>query len=151
MRPWSGAFTASPSPPQRSGALKLDLLGQPDEKSFGSPDVAQPIHVFVLDDFADELRAVLAEPGERLVEAVHGEHDTQVAESVHRGVPVIGDHRRREKPRDFEPAVAVRRAHHGDLDALVAQSGDTTSPLSFDRGSTLKFEAELAKERDRRR
>ena len=80
--------------------------------------------MFVLNHFADKLRAVLAEPGERIVDVVHGEHDTQVAQSVHRGVPVIGDHRRREKSREFDPAVAVRRTHHGDLDALVAQSSD---------------------------
>jgi hypothetical protein len=60
------------------------LLGLPDEKSFGPPDVAEPLHVFVLDDFADELRAVLAEPSERVVDVVHGEHDAEVAESVHR-------------------------------------------------------------------
>jgi hypothetical protein len=99
-------------------------LGEPDEKPFRPADVAEPIRVFVLDHFADELRAALAEPGERLVDVVHGEHDAEVAESVHRGVPVIGDHRRREKARELEPAVAVRRAHHGDLDALVAQSSD---------------------------
>jgi hypothetical protein len=38
-------------------------LGEPDEKSFGPTDVAEPIHVFVLDHLADELRALLAEPG----------------------------------------------------------------------------------------
>src|SRR5919109_5459552 len=86
-----------------------DLLGQPDEKSFRPPDVAEPIHVFVLDDFTDELRAELAEPGERIVDVLHGEHDAEVAESVDRGVPVIGDRRRREKAREFDPAVAVRR------------------------------------------
>jgi hypothetical protein len=37
---------------------------------------------------------------------------------------VICDRRRREKAREFDPAVAVRHAHHGDLDTLVAQSGD---------------------------
>src|SRR5207247_10179079 len=73
-----------------------DLLGQPDENALGASDVAEPIHVFVLNHLVDELRAVPAEPGERIVEVVHGEHDTQVAQSVHRGVPVIGDHRRRE-------------------------------------------------------
>jgi hypothetical protein len=52
-----------------------DLLGQADEKSFGPPDVAEPIHVFVLDHFADELRAALTEPGERIVDVLHGEHD----------------------------------------------------------------------------
>jgi hypothetical protein len=54
------------------------------------------------------------------VDVVHGEHDAQVAQSVHRGVPVIGDHGRREKVRELGPAVAVGRAHHGNLDALVA-------------------------------
>src|SRR5919197_2692418 len=79
-----------------------DLLCQSDEKSFGPPDVAEPIRVFVLDYFPDELRAVLAEPGERLVDVVDGEHDAQVAEGVHRGVSVIGDHRRRKKARELE-------------------------------------------------
>jgi hypothetical protein len=44
------------------------LLGQPDENALGAPGVAEPIHVFVLDHFVDELRAVSAEPGERIVE-----------------------------------------------------------------------------------
>jgi hypothetical protein len=33
---------------------------------------------------------------------------------------VIRDGRRREEPGKLEPAVAVRRAHHGNLDALIA-------------------------------
>ena len=42
----------------------------------GPPDVAEPIHVLVLDNLAaDKLRAALIEPGERLVDVVHGEHD----------------------------------------------------------------------------
>ncbi len=52
-----------------------ELLGKPDENSFGAPDVAEPIRVFVLDHFADELRAAFAEPGERIVDVLHGEHD----------------------------------------------------------------------------
>ena len=72
----------------------------------------------------DELRAVLAEPVERIVEVVHREHHAEVAERVDRRVPVIGDRRRREKAREFDLAVAVRHTHHGDLDALVAQSSD---------------------------
>lgn len=35
---------------------------------------------------ADELGAVLAEAGERIVDVVDGEHHAQVAESVHRSV-----------------------------------------------------------------
>jgi hypothetical protein len=52
-----------------------ELLGEPDEKSFGATDVAEPIRVLVLNYFTDELRAALEEPGERLVDVVHGEHD----------------------------------------------------------------------------
>jgi hypothetical protein len=52
-----------------------EFFGEPYEKSFGPADVAEPIRVFVLDHFAaDKLRAVLTEPGERLVDVVHGEH-----------------------------------------------------------------------------
>ena len=67
---------------------------------------------------------MLAEPGERLAEVVHREHDAEITERVHRGVPMIGDRRWREKARELDPAVAVRRTHHGDLDALIAQSSD---------------------------
>ena len=56
----------------RSGRLPPELLGEPDENSFGAPDVAEPIRVFVLDHFADELRAAFAEPGERIVDVLHG-------------------------------------------------------------------------------
>ena len=53
-----------------------EFLGEPYKKSFGPPNVAEPIRVFVLDHFAaDKLRAVLTEPRERLVDVVHGEHD----------------------------------------------------------------------------
>jgi hypothetical protein len=42
-----------------------------------------------------------------------------------------------------------RRAHHGDLDALIAQSSDTPGPFSFDRGPPFELETELAKEFNR--
>jgi hypothetical protein len=58
-----------------SGTLLPELLGEPDENSFGAPDVAEPIHVFVLDHFANELRTAFAEPDERIVDVLHGEHD----------------------------------------------------------------------------
>jgi N-acyl homoserine lactone hydrolase len=104
--------------PERVSAS--DLLGQSDENALRASDVAEPIHVFVPDYFVDELRAVPAEPGQRIVEVVHREHDAEVAEGVDRSVSVIGDRRRCEKARELDPAVAVRRTHHGDLDALVA-------------------------------
>ena len=52
-----------------------ELLGESDEKPFRAADVAEPIRVFILNNFAHELRAALAEPLERLVDVVHGEHD----------------------------------------------------------------------------
>src|SRR5207237_4216116 len=82
----------------------------------------------------------------RLVDVIHGEHDAQVAESVHRGAAVIGDHRRREKSGDLEPAVTVRRTHHGNLYAHVAQSSDAICPVSFDWGAPLELEAKFGEE-----
>jgi hypothetical protein len=59
---------------------------------------------------------------------------------------VICDDRRREETGELEPAVAVRCAHHGNLDTLIAQSSDTSGPFSFDRGLPFELEAEFAKE-----
>src|SRR5437868_15349543 len=92
-----------------SRSLLPELLGKPDENSFGAPDVAEPIRILVPDHFADELRAAFAESGERIVDILHREHDAQVTESVHRGAAVIGDHRWREESGYLEPAVTVRR------------------------------------------
>ena len=58
-----------------SGSLLPELLGEPDENSFGTPDVAEPIHVFILNHVADELRAAFAESGQRVVDVLHGKHD----------------------------------------------------------------------------
>jgi len=58
------------------GRLLSELLGESDENSFGTPDVAKPVSVFILGDFADELRVAFAEPGERIVDVLNGEHDT---------------------------------------------------------------------------
>src|SRR5262245_34927435 len=38
---------------------------------------------------------------------------------------------------------------HGNLDALIAKSSDTSGPFSFDRGPPFELEAELAKEINR--
>src|SRR5262245_21335217 len=61
---------------------------------------------------------------------------------------MIGDHRRREESGHFEPAVAVRRTHHGNLDAHVAQSSDAICPVSFNRGAPLELEAKFREELD---
>ena len=61
---------------------------------------------------------------------------------------MVGDHRRREKAGELEPAVAVGCAHHRDLDALVAESSHAPCPLAFYHGLPFELEAEFAKERD---
>jgi len=58
-----------------AGSPRLKLLREPDEQPFGPANVAQPIRLLVLHHVADELRAMLLEPGERLVDIVNGEHD----------------------------------------------------------------------------
>src|SRR5437016_7661273 len=102
------------------------FLSESDQKPFRPADVAEPVRVFILDYVAYELRAALAEPFQRLVDVVHGEHDAEIAQSVHRGVAMIRDGRRREEAGELEPAVAVRHAHHGNLDALIAESSDAS-------------------------
>ena len=54
-----------------AAAGSADAFCQPDQNALGASQVAEAIHVFVLDYFVDELRAVLAEPDERVVEVVH--------------------------------------------------------------------------------
>ena len=48
-----------------------EFLGESDEKPFRPADVAEPIRVSILDYFAYELRAALAELFKRLVDVVH--------------------------------------------------------------------------------
>src|SRR3954470_14905943 len=76
-------------------SVSADPLGEPDEDALGASDVAEPIDVLVLDDLVDELGTMLSEPGERVAEVVDGEHDAEIAERVHGGRSVIGDHGRR--------------------------------------------------------
>src|SRR3569832_1777603 len=96
-----------------------DALGQPDEDSLWSPDVAEPIDALVFDHFVHDLRAVLGLLRQRVVEIIPREHDAQITERVHQSGAVIGDHGRRKKARQLESAVTVRRAQHGYLDAHV--------------------------------
>jgi hypothetical protein len=57
------------------GFISPELLGEPDEKPFGAANVAQPIGLLVLHHVTDELRAMLLQSGERLVDIFNGEHD----------------------------------------------------------------------------
>ena len=58
-----------------TGSLLPELLSEPDENPFRAPNVAESIDIFVLNHFADKRCAAFAEPGERIVNIHHGEHD----------------------------------------------------------------------------
>nr|WP_256327626.1 hypothetical protein [Nitrosospira sp. Nl5] len=62
---------------------------------------------------------------------------------------MIRNGRWRQEAGELKPPVAIRRAHHCNLDALIAQSSDTPGPFAFNRGPTFEFEAELTKEINR--
>ena len=59
-----------------------------------------------------------------------------------------GDDRRGEKSRKLESAVTVGSDHHGDLDSLVAQSGDSPGPFAFDHGTPFEPQAKLGEKSD---
>jgi hypothetical protein len=61
--------------PSRRFNLLADLLGQSDEDALGASDVTEPILILVLRQFTNQLGSVRAEPGERVVDVLHGEHD----------------------------------------------------------------------------
>src|SRR5687768_13425951 len=84
-------------PNASSRSLPPKLFREPNENPFRAADVAEPVHVLVLDHLVDDLGAMFRQTSERLVEVLHREHDAKIAESVHRGVAVIGDRRRREE------------------------------------------------------
>src|SRR5690348_15693965 len=46
--------------------------------------------------------------------------------------------------------MSVRRAHHGDLDLLIAKTGNAPGPFAFDHGPSFEFKAKFGKEINRR-
>src|SRR5262245_6739020 len=125
-----------------------ELLGEPDENAFGTTDVAEPVDVFVIDDFIDHRRTELAEPGKRVIDVLDGEHDAEIPQRVDGGCAVVGRDGGGVEARELEAAVAVGGTHHGDLDALAAHSGDAAGPFAFDRHAAFEGQAQLGEERD---
>src|SRR5436853_6987048 len=141
--PSSKSPKEAPSAASTADSGSPEFFGKPDENALRPADVAQPVRGLVLDHVtADEMRTVLDQPVERVIDVIHCEHHSEVAEGVHRGIPMIGDHLRRDEARELEPPVAVRRAHHGDLNGLVAQAGDATCPPALDHALAFQLEAE---------
>ena len=127
-----------------------ELFGESDEHVFRPANVTKSIRIQILDDFTYEPCAVLPKSLKRIVNIVYREHDAEVTEGIHGSLAVIRDNSRREKTGEFQPAVAVRRPHHGNLYALIAEACDASGPRPFDQTFAFEFEAEFPEEVDHR-
>jgi len=127
-----------------SGGLLPELLGETDENSFGTPDVAEPVDVFVIDNFIDQRRSELGEPGEGVVDVLNCEHYALVSQRVHGSCAVIGLDGGGVEARELDAAVAVRGTHHSNLDMLAAHSGDATGPFTIDGHAAFEGKAEFS-------
>jgi IS30 family transposase len=116
-------------------------LSQSDQDFFGAADIAKPIDVLVLNHFANELRAAPAQPRERVVNVLHGEHHSQVAQSVHRGAAVVGSHGGYEETRQLKAAEGGRQDTQTVVHALVRHARklpkELYRSLTWDRGKEL--------------
>ena len=89
------------------GFSNARFLCQPGKISFGTQNVTESMHVLILNYLAHDLRTEFAEPGERIVDVLHGQHDSQGIKSVHRSVAVISNQPRCQESREFGPALTV--------------------------------------------
>src|SRR3954447_22866970 len=106
-----------------------DLLGQSDDDALGAAQEAEPVALLVLRDLADEFATVAAQAGNDVVDVVDGEHDPAYTQRVRRRAFRLGsDRRRRVEPRQLNPAVAVRGAHHRDVGTDVVEPDRAVHP-----------------------
>jgi hypothetical protein len=61
---------------------------------------------------------------------------------------VIGSDAGGIETRELQTAVTIGRAHHGDLDTLVAHTGHTAGPFAFDGHPPFQGQAEFGEEDD---
>lgn len=90
-----------------------------------------------------------AAPRQSLVQVADmfsSEHDAEVNPTRLSGIPVITNDIRREEAGELELAVAIRCAHHGNLDMLTATSSDASGSFSIDHRPPFEVEAEFARE-----
>src|SRR5918995_717890 len=130
-------------------SLGGDLLGEFDDQSFGTADIAEPIDVPVILDLADRVEALVSESVDDRVEVVDLDADVAEAQPVRRpGVRalVVG---RREVLDEFQLAGAVRRAHHHHLGSDAVEAVDLVDRLALDQRPALALETEVDEERGR--
>src|SRR5919205_950979 len=125
-----------------------ELLGKSDDDALRATEEAEPVAVLVLRDVADELGTVAAQPGNDVGDVVDGEHDPPYSERVRRrAFRLRSDGRRRVKPRQLDPALAVRGPHHGDVGTDAVEPDGAVHPRPLDLRLALQLHAELGEER----
>jgi hypothetical protein len=118
--------TATSCPQGRPAAAPMEgsaeLLGQSDDHALRATQEAEPVDVHVLRDLANEFATVAAQVGNDIVDVVDSEHDAAYAQRVRRRAFRLGSDRwRRVELRQLNPAVAVRRPHHGEVGTNVVE------------------------------
>jgi hypothetical protein len=100
-----------------------ELLGKRDRDDLRTANVAEPVHILVLGDIANELSAMCAQARQDVLDIVDGEHDATYAQGVHWCVLWLSSDRRRcVELVQLDPPVTVRSAHQreGSTDVLKA-------------------------------
>src|SRR3954469_12108162 len=86
--------------------------------------------------------------GNDVVDAVDSEHDAAYAQRVRRRPFRLGsDRRRRVELRQLDPAVAVRRPHHGDVGTDAVEPDGAVHPRPLVRRLAFQVHTELGEER----
>src|SRR5438552_6368660 len=99
-----------------------ELLGEPKVDALGAADVAEPVDVFILGDFVNELGAMGAQPPEDVIEVIDQEHDAADPQRVHGRVLRFASGRRLRMERvDFHQAEPSLRSQRREL---AARAGD---------------------------
>src|SRR5262249_45901104 len=125
-----------------------ELLGKRNDNALRAADVAEPVHVLKLSDFAYELSAMGAQAREDILNVVDGEHDATYAQRVYWCVLRFNsDRRRRVELVQLKSAVAVRSPHHRNLASNVLEANDTVHPAPLDGHLALQLHPKFDKER----
>src|SRR3954464_13341279 len=76
-------------------AVSAELFRQSDDDALRATQEAEPVHVLVLRDLANEFGTVAAQAGNDVVDVVDSEHDAAYAQRVRRRGFRLGSDRRR--------------------------------------------------------
>src|SRR4051794_34728092 len=119
---------------RRLTAAALDPLGELDDQTFGSADVAEEEGVLVVDD---------------ATHVVDLEGDVPEPRTVRGRRRLLSAGGRRVEAHHLEHVAAVRSANHHELDRHVLQTNDPIDPLAAEHAGLAAVQAEQRKKADR--